>query len=524
MRKTKEATTQPPLTALVRQEWIKFRSRRRVIAMTAAILVTVLLGLVTAIGLVSRSYCTQGPVEVPCPTDPVGPHGQPVSDTFYFVHQPLGDTGSITVRMTSMTGIITYPPPNHNEIVPGLVPWAKAGIIIKTGIAQGSSYAALMLTGAHGLRMQYDYTHDTAGRPGGVSTQTPRWLRLTRSGDTITGYESTDGTQWTKVGTAHLAGLPETVQVGLFATSPGDLTLKPVALGGSIPESRFTQATATFDHISLDGAPAGEWSRGSVGEMGHTDWEKYHRAAGLVESDGTFTVTGTGDVGPIGTEGGRAAESTLVGLAISLIIVIVVAARFMTTEYWPSATGVTPLTGRVLAAKAVVIGAVTFLAGLVSAAVVVPLGPKILRADSISVIPVSALTGLRLVVGVAALLAVAAVSALALGVLLRRTWVAILVAISTFVLPYLLAALPLLPDDVAKWLLRLTPAAGFAIEQTIREYPQVVAHYAPSAGYFPLAWWAGFAVLCGYAAVVLALALFRLRRRTKAAQPHAQWR
>jgi len=203
-------------------------------------------------------------------------------------------------------------------------------------------------------------------------------------------------------------------------------------------------------------------------------------------------------------------ENTLVGLTISLIIVLVVAVRFVTAEHRP---GATPLTGRVLAAKAVVIGAVAFLTGLVSAAVVVPVGTKILRANGIGVLPVSALTGLRVVVGVAALLAVAAVFGLALGALLRRTWVAILVAISTVVLPYLLAAFPLLPDEVSKWLLRLTPAAGFAVEQTIRQYPQVVAHYAPSEGYFPLAWWAGFAVLCGYTAIACGLALSRIRRR-----------
>jgi hypothetical protein len=525
MQATEKATTEPPLTALVRQEWTTFRSRGRVIAMTAASLVTILLGLLSAIAPGSLSSCSEGPVEVPCPTDPVGRRGQVVSDTFYFVHRPLGRNGSITVRMTSMTGTITYPPPNHDEIVSGLVPWAKAGIIVKDGIAQGSSYAALMVTGTHGVRMQYDYTHDMAGRPGGVSPESPRWLRLIRSGDTITGYESTDGTQWTHVGTAHLAGLPETVQVGLFATSPGDLTLKRGALGGSISESRFTQAVGTFDHVSVEGgASVDEWSRDSVGEMGHTDWEKYHRAAGLVESNGTFAVTGTGDIGPIGTEGGHTVESNLVGLAISLIIVLVVAVRFVTAEHRPGATGETPLTGRRLAAKAVVIGAIAFLAGLVSAAVVVPVGTTILHANGDSVLPVSALTGLRVVVGVAALLAVAAVFALAVGALLRRTWLAILATISAVVLPYLLAALPLLPDDVARWLLRLTPAAGFAVQQTLHQYRQVVAHYAPSAGYFPLAWWAGFAVLCGYAAVVLAVALFQRRQRITAAKPQAQWR
>ena len=56
----------------------------------------------------------------------------------------------------------------------------------------------MMVTGGHGVRMQYDYTHDIAGQAGQASAASPRWLRLTRSGDTITGYESADGTHWTR--------------------------------------------------------------------------------------------------------------------------------------------------------------------------------------------------------------------------------------------------------------------------------------------------------------------------------------
>jgi hypothetical protein len=85
------------------------------------------------------------------------------------VHQPLDGNGSITVRMTSLTGLITYPPAQPNAIVAGVVPWAKAGVIIKQGTRQGSAYAAVMVTGSHGVRMQDNYTHNVAGRPGGVS-------------------------------------------------------------------------------------------------------------------------------------------------------------------------------------------------------------------------------------------------------------------------------------------------------------------------------------------------------------------
>ncbi|MEU0568846.1 hypothetical protein ABZ297_26180 [Nonomuraea sp. NPDC005983] len=496
---------------LLHAEWAKFCSRGRAIAMTAAILTTIGLGLLPALG--KSSSCGFDSVAVACPTNPVGPDGQEVSDRFYFAHRSLGANGSITVRMTSLTGIITYPPPDHDEIVPGLVPWAKAGIIVKDGTRQGSSYVALMVTGHNGVRMQYDYSQDVAGRPGGVSAESPRWLRLTRSGDTVTGYESADGARWTKVGAAHLPGLPGTVQAGLFAASPGDLTLRRVALGGSTTEYRFTQATAVFDNVSLDGGVSAEaWQHGSIGEMGHTDWERYHQPPGLVESNGTLTITGSGDIGPIGAVGSHNVEDTLAGLAISVMLVIVVAARFVPRR--PGPTGAPSLTGRALAAKAAVVGAIAFLTGLVCAGVAVPVGTRMLRANGQSVLAVPALTELRVILGTAALLAVAAVFALALAVLLRRTWAAVTVAASTVVLPYVLAALPLLPDQAAKWLLRLTPAAGFAVQQTIHEYPQVIAHYAPSEGYFPLTWWAGLAVLCGYAAGVLALAL--LRRRTVA--------
>jgi hypothetical protein len=86
--------------------------------------------------------------------------------------------------------------------------------------------------------------------------------------------------------------------------------------------------------------------------------------------------------------------------------------------------------------------------------------------------------------------------------------------IAGIVLPYLLATLPgVLPVGAEQWLTRLTPAAGFAIQQSTPAYPQVYASYTPGTGYFPLAPWAGFAVLCAWAAAALALAVFVLRRR-----------
>jgi hypothetical protein len=102
--------------------------------------------------------------------------------------------------------------------------------------------------------------------------------------------------------------------------------------------------------------------------------------------------------------------------------------------------------------------------------------------------------------------------ALALGAMLRRSAVAVTIAIAGMVVTYVLGVAQVLPAGASEWLLRVTPAAAFAVQQSIPAYPQVNDQYTPPA-YFPLAPWAGFAVLCGYAALALGLATYLLRRR-----------
>jgi len=188
---------------LLRAEWTKFRSVRGwVIAMVVLVIVT------AGFLLIGRVACSHG--NSAC-TVPLGPGGEAVDDSYYLVRQPLDGNGSITVRVTSLTGQIQAgPSPDHvragggaqtANLRAGVAPWAKAGIILEPDTAQGTAYAAMMVTGAHGVRMQYDYTGDIAGLPGAVSAAFPRWLRLVRSGDVISGYDSADGTHWIRVGT-----------------------------------------------------------------------------------------------------------------------------------------------------------------------------------------------------------------------------------------------------------------------------------------------------------------------------------
>ncbi len=101
--------------------------------------------------------------------------------------------------------------------------------------------------------------------------------------------------------------------------------------------------------------------------------------------------------------------------------------------------------------------------------------------------PVTTLTEVRVVAGAAALLAAAAVLATGTGAIVRRSAAAVTAVITAIVVPYTLARPAVLPAGAAQWLLRITPAAGFAIQQSIPQYPRVSSAYTPSDGYYPLA-------------------------------------
>ncbi|MDX3106575.1 hypothetical protein ACIBO5_22705 [Nonomuraea angiospora] len=480
---------------LLRAEWTRFRTARGwALAMAASVLVTVSLGLLVAGG--ARTTCVTGKGEGPCPAPLVGPDGTAVRDKYYFVHQPLKGNGSITARVSDMTGQVRLPDavPGVRNVQEGVVPWAKAGLLVRQSLQQGTPYAAVMLTGAHGVRMQYNYTHDVPGGP----HNGPQWLRLTRSGDTVTGYESDDGKTWTEVSTVELTGLPETVEIGLFATSPGALWDMAKA---------FAQATATFDRITLQGAN-GSWRRDDVGVSLESDGRTPHHPGGVVESGDKLIVTGGGDIGPATVEGGLRADLMLIGGAIGLIPVLVGAVTFVTADRRRGLFRTGPPVA-LLAAKAVVIGAVAFVTGLVTSGVVIPAGLAMLRANQNPIQPITLQTELRVIAGYAALTAAAAVLALGLAALVKRAVVAIGLAIALVVVPYLLATAGLAP-----WLLMITPAAGFAITQSVPTFAHVDVDPSLLGGYYPLPPWAGLAVTCGYAAIALGAAIAAGSRRS----------
>ncbi len=320
------------------------------------------------------------------------------------------------------------------------------------------------------------------------------------------------------------------MQAGLFATSPPDDQTRQ-EFANNNGNVYYTQATGTFGPVSLHGNwPAQPW-RGDVVQSGPSPVVQpcqgkicvnpgqpgAHDA--FTNSGGTFRVAGAGDIAPfvpITDPLGLVFKATLVGL----LAVIALGALFITAEYRRNLIRTTitasPRRGRVLVAKAIVIGSVTFVAGLAGAAVAFPIVVNKLATGGwvTSVYPHWSLLsarGAQMVVGTAGLFALGAVLALAAGTMLRRSAGAITAVIALIVVPLVLATV--LPMSPAQWLLRLTPAAAFGLQQGTQQYPQVSHACLPYNGCYPLAPWTGFAVLCAWAVVALGVAVVLVRRR-----------
>jgi len=133
--------------------------------------------------------------------------------------------------------------------------------------------------------------------------------------------------------------------------------------------------------------PASAWTGGHVGPIerppakvsGQCDpsacGDTPQQPGRFRQSGGTFTVAGSGDIAPF-VPIVDPLQVTFYGTLFGAIAIIALGAVFITGEYRRGMIRTTlaasPRRGRVLAAKAIVIGAVTFVAGLAGAAVAFP--------------------------------------------------------------------------------------------------------------------------------------------------------
>ena len=143
------------------------------------------------------------------------------SDEFRYVYQPAAGNCTIVARVAS---------------VGNTDPWAKAGVMIRETLNADSKHAMCIITPGNGISFQRRTTtgsiSDATDVPGFA---TPYWLRVQRSNNTFTASRSTNGSNWTTIGSVTIS-MASSVYIGLAVTAHND---------GSLCTATFTNVTAT---------------------------------------------------------------------------------------------------------------------------------------------------------------------------------------------------------------------------------------------------------------------------------------
>jgi len=191
------------------------------------------------------------------------------SDQFHYVYQSLSGDGEIEARVASLE--------NTNS-------WAKAGVMIRETLTGGSTHAMMVVTAGNGTAFQRrTSTGGSSSHTAGSSVTAPYWVRLVRSGDTFTGYESSNGSSWNEVGSATIS-MGTDVYVGLAVTShsggvlaTSEMDSVTVSGGGPQPPAAPTNLSATPGDgqvaLSWDGSAGADFYNVYRGTGGNYYWQ-----------------------------------------------------------------------------------------------------------------------------------------------------------------------------------------------------------------------------------------------------------
>jgi regulation of enolase protein 1 (concanavalin A-like superfamily) len=140
------------------------------------------------------------------------------ADSFHFTYQSLSGDGTIVARVVSISPSSATP-----------------GIMIRDSL----NLNAMSAFGAYFASNAYlNYRTTTGGSTSQSSAAAgplPYWLKLSRSGSTVSAFTSADGANWMPIGNPQTINMGQTVYIGLALCSNNPSTL----------------ATATYDNVSV---------------------------------------------------------------------------------------------------------------------------------------------------------------------------------------------------------------------------------------------------------------------------------
>lgn len=208
------------------------------------------------------------------------------SDAFRFTYQPIVGNGAITARVATLEATGTTSGAG-----------AEIGVMIRESLAANSRHAHVAVTQNSGVHMQHRSSTGggttTTGSTTGLTV--PYWVRMTRVGNTLSGFRSADGNTWTLVASTTISGLATTVYVGLSA-SANSITL--------LNTSTYTNVSVFTNGVQSATVDDGSIQRSMVRSLTVT----FNGTVSL--GAGAFTVVRTGGGNPAFTIDTSASTST----------------------------------------------------------------------------------------------------------------------------------------------------------------------------------------------------------------------
>jgi hypothetical protein len=127
------------------------------------------------------------------------------TDSFRFVYQPLSGDGEIRARVCASQLL-------NND-------WA--GVMIRESMTPGAAYGLVGVVSGNTVRLRARNSTggNTKTSPAVAGTPPNVWVRLVRSGNTLTGYKSTDGVNWGSSLGRYNVSMAANIYIGLAVAS-----------------------------------------------------------------------------------------------------------------------------------------------------------------------------------------------------------------------------------------------------------------------------------------------------------------
>jgi fibronectin type 3 domain-containing protein len=159
------------------------------------------------------------------------------SDQFNFAYRTLTGNGTIIARVNSQQNTSS---------------WAKAGVMIRDSLSANGAYVFAFTTPGNGTDVQFRTSDGaSAGWQGQTTAVAPEWLKIVRSGNTLIGYASSNGSTWTQLGSIQI-GMPSTVYIGLAVTAHNNAAASTAVFSQvSVTATTTTPVSLSYNRVGI---------------------------------------------------------------------------------------------------------------------------------------------------------------------------------------------------------------------------------------------------------------------------------